>query len=107
MGDPVENDIELRPGKQIVIVEGNYLLLDDPPWTSLKNDVFDVTWFLDVSLDECRRRVEDRHVETGLTREEAQHRVSSNDGPNAELVRDASARNASQIITIESPINEA
>ena len=71
VGDPVENDIELRPGKQIVIVKGLYLLLDDPPWSSLKQEVFDVTWFLDVSLNECRPRVEDRHVENGLTREEA------------------------------------
>lgn len=107
VGDPVEKDIELRPGKQIVIVEGLYLLLDDPPWSSLKQEVFDVTWFLDVSLNECRRRVEDRHVETGLTRAEAQHRVSSNDGPNGELVRAASAGNASQIVRFESPINGA
>ena len=107
VGDPVENDIELRPGKQIVIVGGLYLLLDDPPCASLKHDVFDVTWFLEVSLNECRRRVEDRHVSTGLTREEAQHRVSSNDGPSAELVRETSARNAGQIVSIEAPINEA
>ncbi|MDC0936669.1 AAA family ATPase [Pirellulales bacterium] len=110
VGDPVENDIELRHGKQIVIVEGNYLLLDDPPWISLKNDVFDMTWFLDVAIDECRRRVEDRHVATGLTREEARYRVSTNDGPNAEQVRDASVRNASQIIRIapgDSPTDEA
>lgn len=107
VGDPVENAIELRPGKQVVIVEGNYLLLDDPPWASLQNDVFDVTWYLDVSVDECRRRVEDRHVATGLTRAEAQHRVSSNDVPNAILVRGGSVRKASQIITIKSTVNES
>ncbi len=107
IGDPVERDIELRPGKQVVIVEGNYLLLDDSPWASLKNDVFDETWFLDVDVAECRRRVEDRHIGTGLTWEEARHRVSINDGPNAELVRDASLRNASRIVRIDSPANEA
>ncbi|MEO1983904.1 MAG: uridine kinase, partial [Fuerstiella sp.] len=107
IGDPVEQDIELRPGKQVVIVEGNYLLLDESPWASLKKDVFDETWFLDVDVAECRRRVENRHVGTGLTREEARHRVSTNDGPNAELVRDASLKNASQIVRIDSPVNEA
>ena len=71
MTDPSMREPSMRPGKQIVIVEGLYLLLDDPPWSSLKQEVFDVTWFLDVSLNECRRRVEERHVDTGLTREEA------------------------------------
>jgi pantothenate kinase len=107
IGDPVENDIELGPGKQVVIVEGNYLLLNDSPWASLKSDVFDETWFLDVELADCRRRVEERHVETGLTREEARHRVSTNDGPNAELVRDASMKNAGQIVRFDSTVNEA
>ncbi|MCH2201920.1 MAG: AAA family ATPase [Fuerstiella sp.] len=106
IGDPVEHDVELRSGRQIVIVEGNYLLLDDLPWGSLKKDVFDDTWFLDADIAECRRRVEDRHVRTGLTREEARYRVSSNDGPNAELVRSASLRKARQIVAIKSPIND-
>jgi pantothenate kinase len=107
IGDPVERDIELRPGKQVVIVEGNYLLLDESPWASLKNEVFDATWFLDVEVAECRRRVEERHVGTGLTKGEARHRVSSNDGPNAELVRAVSLKNASLIVRINSPIDEA
>ena len=105
VGDPVENDIELQPGKQVVLVEGNYLLLEDSPWNALKADVFDATWFLDVALNECRRRVGERHVEMGLTRQEAQQRVSSNDGPNAALVTEVSPSNASRLIRIESGRN--
>ncbi|MEO1529089.1 MAG: AAA family ATPase [Planctomycetota bacterium] len=92
VGDPIENDIELLPGKQIVVVEGNYLLLDRRPWSLLPTEVFDEMWFLDVPTDECFRRVEARHVRTGLTREEAQHRVATNDGPNAALVRESKNR---------------
>ncbi|MEO0984550.1 MAG: uridine kinase [Cyanobacteria bacterium J06639_14] len=100
-GDPVEADIELQHGKQIVIVEGNYLLLDDPPWDRLRHDIFHETWFLDVPLDECRQRVEDRHVRTGLTRAAARQRIWSNDSPNAEQVN-ASGINANRLIRIES-----
>lgn len=107
VGDPVAHDIELRPGRQIVIVEGNYLLLDDAPWASLKTDVFDETWFLDVNVAECRRRVEERHVQAGLSRHEAQLRVVTNDGPNAELVRDASLRNAGRFVRLVSRFDQA
>ncbi|NRA38378.1 MAG: AAA family ATPase [Planctomycetes bacterium] len=102
VGDPQEHAIELQYGKQIVIVEGNYLLLDDSPWSLLKQEVFDRSWFLDVDLDECRRRLVNRHVETGLSRVAAQDRVANNDGPNAELVRDVSIKNANKIIQLES-----
>lgn len=94
VGDPVENDIELQTGKQVVIIEGNYLLLESPPWASLKHHILDETWFLDVPLDVCCSRVEKRHIDNGLTREEAQRRVTLNDGPNAQLVREVSLRNA-------------
>jgi pantothenate kinase len=30
--DPVENDIEILPTDRIVIIEGNYLHLQDEPW---------------------------------------------------------------------------
>lgn len=30
-GDPIENDIHLTPSHKLVIVEGNYVLLDDDP----------------------------------------------------------------------------
>lgn len=67
-GDPVEAAIHLEPKRQIVLIEGNYLLLDHAPWSELKQGVFDETWFLDVDLAECRRRVTQRHIETGLRR---------------------------------------
>lgn len=100
VGDPQEDAIELHYGKQIVIVEGNYLLLDDSPWSVLRQEVFDCSWFLDVELTECRRRVENRHVDTGLSRKLAQERVVNNDGPNAELLHHVSKKNADQIIRI-------
>jgi pantothenate kinase len=100
VGDPVEADIQLKKGPQIVLVEGNYLLLDTEPWCQLRARVFDETWFLDVSVAECNRRVGERHVRTGLTEVQAQLRVATNDSLNAELITKVSRGNADRIIQI-------
>ncbi|ABM04510.1 phosphoribulokinase/uridine kinase family protein [Psychromonas ingrahamii 37] len=99
-GDPVENDISLNKDSKIVLIEGNYLLLDEKPWSQLQNKVFDETWFLYVPLPECNRRVCARHMKTGLTKQQAQHRVASNDSLNAQLVTEVSIKNAQRIIRI-------
>ena len=100
-GDPEEGRISLERGKKIVMVEGNYLLLGDEPWNLLKREVFDEGWFLYVPVEECKRRVAQRHCEVKkMTREEAMWRVTSNDGPNAELVARESIGNADRVIEI-------
>ena len=99
-GDPVEADIQLPKGPRIVLVEGNYLLLDTEPWRQLRVRVFDETWFLDVPVSECNRRVGKRHVTTGLTPEQAQRRVATNDSLNAEIIAKVSPGNADRIIQI-------
>jgi pantothenate kinase len=99
-GDPVEADIQLPKGSRIVLVEGNYLLLDAEPWCQLRARVFDETWFLDVPVPECNRRVGERHVKTGLTEQQAQLRVETNDSLNAELITKVSPGNADRIIQI-------
>lgn len=101
VGDPVADKIVLELHKhRIVIVEGNYLLLDQSPWNNLKHAVFDETWFLDVPIQECKRRVLNRHIATGKPEDIAQQRIELNDGPNAELVNSVSPRNADRIIRI-------
>ena len=68
-----------------LIVEGNYLLLPEAPWSGL-SAVFDETWFVDEPLDVCCQRVTARHQRVGRTAEQAQHRVATNDRLNAQLV---------------------
>ena len=100
VGDPVEASIKLDKVTQIVLVEGNYVLLDTEPWCQLRDRVFDETWFLDVPLAECNRRVCKRHIETGLTKAQAKLRVATNDSINAELITRISRRNADRIIRL-------
>ena len=64
-----------------LICEGNYLLLNQEPWTSLR---FDTSVFLDVPLEELRRRLLERW--SGLDGDEMRTKMEANDLPNAELV---------------------
>lgn len=66
-----------------LIVEGNYLLLKDAPWSGLIA-LFDTTVFLDVPMDVLRRRLEERwqHLPPGARTAKLQE----NDLPNAEKV---------------------
>jgi len=70
---------------RILIVEGNYLLLDEPPWQALGN-FFDLTVSVAVTLDEIEARLRDRWAHFGKTSEEAGNWIESNDLPNARHV---------------------
>lgn len=98
VGDPVEDTIILRKEAQIVLVEGNYLLLEDVPWSRIQKLVFDETWYLDVPPAVCNQRVFDRHVQTGMTEEDARFRVENNDSKNAKLISMQSPGNADRIL---------
>lgn len=64
-----------------LIVEGNYLLLDEAPWTEL---AFDTTVFLEVPMEEIERRLLGRwHALEGA---ELTSKMEENDLPNARLV---------------------
>ena len=98
-GDPVENDIRVDHKRhKIVLVEGNYLFLTEQPWSRLLDEnCFDETWYVNCPVEEATKRVIDRHIRTGKTRETAELRAYSNDLVNAKLV-DANKRFADVLI---------
>ncbi len=75
----------IRPEHRVVIVEGNYLLLDQAPWSGLAPH-FDRTLFLSVERHELRRRLVQRWLRYGLDSAAAVARAEENDLPNAEIV---------------------
>jgi len=79
----------IGPDTPLVLVEGNYLLLDRAPWSGLA-DLFDVTVFLDVPEAELERRLVDRWRAHGHDAQAARARALGNDIPNARLVVGAS-----------------
>ncbi|CUH97278.1 hypothetical protein P22_3405 [Propionispora sp. 2/2-37] len=83
--NPVANAILVEKKHRIVIVEGNYLLLDREPWNQLEG-LFDETWFIDARLPVIQQRLVKRHLRSGRTQEEAAKKVSSTDMPNAKLI---------------------
>lgn len=79
----------VRPEDRILIIEGNYLLLDEPPWDALA-PLFDLTVALEVAEEELERRLVRRWRDHGLSPEAAEQRARSNDLPNARRMREGS-----------------
>lgn len=75
----------VAPAHRILIVEGNYLLLDDKPWNNLAR-FFDVTVAIEVTIEELEARLTQRWLKQGHDSAAARKRVLSNDLPNAKLV---------------------
>lgn len=75
----------IGPEARLILVEGNYLLLDDPAWAPLRRR-FDVTVFLDVSEPVLERRLLGRWAGYGLSPEAMRAKLEENDLPNARRV---------------------
>lgn len=73
------------PETDVVIVDGNYLMLDEAPWNSLST-YFGFEIFLRASLACLDERLTRRWLEHGNDPDSAAHRTKSNDLPNAELI---------------------
>ncbi len=74
--DPVDDVITVEG--DIVLLEGNYLLLDEPGWRELK-DLADVTVLVRAEEELLRRRLTDRKAKGMATREEAEKFVEFSD----------------------------
>jgi pantothenate kinase len=70
---------------KFILTEGNYLLLDEEPWSRLAG-LLDYTIFLDVPRDELERRLIQRWLDHGRTPEDGRNWVNSNDLPNVDRV---------------------
>jgi pantothenate kinase len=83
--ETVAGAIAIDAATPLVLVEGNYLLLDEVPWTRI-GALLDERWYLDTPLDVCEARL--------LARAEATY------GPaGAAWVRDVDLPNAAVIAT--------
>nr|WP_316624689.1 nucleoside/nucleotide kinase family protein [uncultured Ruminococcus sp.] len=83
--DPVDDTITIDA--DIVLIEGNYLLLDMDGWRELSRYA-DYTIVLTADEDMLRERLIERKMKTGMTREDAEHFVAFSDMPNVRLCLD-------------------
>jgi pantothenate kinase len=73
----------------VIVVEGNWLLLDEAPWDRLR-PLFDVTVMVEVPEHVLRARLRGRWERLGLTEAEIVAKLEENDLPNGRLVREGS-----------------
>lgn len=83
--EPVAGAIALRHDTRLLIVEGNYLLLDDAPWAPVAA-LLDEVWFIDVDDALRRQRLVARHQAFGRSAEAARAWVEQTDDPNARRI---------------------
>jgi len=93
--DPVPDAITIEPDVALVITEGNYLLLDAPPWDAVR-PLLDEVWFVEV--DDAIRvpRLIARHIEFGKSPDEAREWVLRSDEANAAVV--ATTRDRADVV---------
>jgi pantothenate kinase len=85
MEETVPGAIAIRRSARLVVVEGNYLLLDRPGWRDLRG-LLDEIWYVDASREVLRPRLLARARAGGRTEQEAIRHVEESDLPNADLV---------------------
>ncbi len=81
----VPDKAEITASQNQVVVEGNYLLLDEPGWRDLL-DLWDFSVFIDEDLATLEARLLERWRQHGLSPADAKTRAEANDIPNAKLV---------------------
>ncbi len=84
-GEPVPGALVVPATADLVLTEGNYLLLDDGPWRDVRA-LLDEVWFCALADDVRRDRLVARHVAAGREADDAVDWVHRSDEANAVLV---------------------
>jgi pantothenate kinase len=83
--DSIANAIPVPPTVELVITEGNYLLVQSGPWAEVR-PLLDEIWYLDLAEEIRLQRLTDRHVAFGRSAGEARARATGTDQRNAALI---------------------
>jgi pantothenate kinase len=89
--EPIAGAVPVQPGVPLVLTEGNYLLLDTPPWSAVRG-LLDEVWFLAPDERTRRKWLIARHRSYGRTAEQAAERTTGSDEHNARLIAPTAAR---------------
>jgi pantothenate kinase len=89
--EPIAGEMAVEPSTRLVIVEGNYLLVDDGPW-ALVRPLLAESWFCETPDDVRVSRLVVRHEIGGRTPEAALAWAETVDGRNALLIESTAPR---------------
>ncbi|MEU8225618.1 nucleoside/nucleotide kinase family protein [Kribbella sp. NPDC048915] len=96
--DSIAASIGIAPDVTLVITEGNYLLLDEPPWSEVRR-LLDECWYVEVPEELRHARLEARHRAFGRSAAEAHDRTYGSDERNAQLIA-ATAKAADAVLRL-------
>jgi pantothenate kinase len=96
--EPTPDAIAVKPEHKMVVVEGNYLLLDRSPWDRVRQNL-DETWFIDCDMQQVESRLRLRHAAGGRDTEAARIKMESTDLPNAKLI-ESTRKSADRVISL-------
>lgn len=99
--EPIAGAIAVDPGDSLVIVEGNYLLLGEPPWDRIC-PALDLCAYLELDDETRVRRLVARHVRYGRTPSDAELFVRESDERNAALIKTTRDR-ADVVVEMDPP----
>lgn len=99
IGHSIAGAIRVPADTPLVITEGNYLLLDEGPWSGVR-ELLDEVWYVEVPEELRVERLVARHIESGKDPERARAWTLGPDQANAELVAQHRDR-ADRIITLD------
>ena len=97
--DPTPGVHLIAPATPIVLVDGNYLLLDEEPWRGVL-PLLDECWLLELDDEVRRARLVLRHAASGKSHAEAVRFATESDEANARLIT-ASAHRATARIAVD------
>ncbi|MEU4162085.1 nucleoside/nucleotide kinase family protein [Actinoplanes sp. NPDC026670] len=82
---PIAGSIPVPRTARLIITEGNYLLLDEPRWTPVR-DLLAEVWYADLENGERLRRLIERHIRFGKAPAAAEAWATGTDERNAEVI---------------------
>lgn len=89
--EPIAGAIPVFSETQLIITEGNYLLLEQGAWGSVAG-LLDEIWYVEIDQDLRTSRLVGRHKQFGRTHEQAVAWVNDTDEPNARLIESTKRR---------------
>jgi pantothenate kinase len=94
--ESIAAEIAVRTSTRVVVTEGNYLLLDQPPWDAVAG-CLDAVWYVDVPAELRISRLVQRRVDLGQPPEVAREWALGSDQRNAELVESTRGRATGEV----------
>jgi pantothenate kinase len=82
---PIAGAIPVSREARLIVTEGNYLLVGDPLWRTVRPQL-DEVWYVDLDQEERLRRLVERHVRFGKEEAAAIAWATGTDERNAEVI---------------------